>query len=1771
MPVFVPSPAPGLGYGGAEYGYSPYGAPGYPRPPWTADAGYGGYAYGYHSYGSLDIEPPRVSAASSIDGYRIEVFFTEAMAIDTALLLAATYTLTPSIGAPATAISVEVGVEEGAGATSVILTHTGTTLGGTYLVTVAATVSDLPGNLILPTARTASLLTLGAALTFTAAPLDGQTIRLTFSENLLTEQQFSPGVEDPDAYGFETEYPVPITVESVAHPVGSDADVVDLTVLGMTSATYGLTVSPATAITYDGSYLPSAATTFTGSTVGTGTSTAGVSGLLLSKAAGVLYGWDFTDTSGKILPNSTYRIDLVVDASAAVYAPVLADAVVGTLTVSDGVRQVTLTLERVAGTDVLTVASGAFSVQVPVAWSAAETTLTLLRNQKGDHYAVLADGVPLVSTNTANLTGVATISSGARFSLGPAYAVTQFPVRSLTFTSSQTVFSGSWNFLHGVAYTFVGSGATTRPSILTARGPLVKDWGDETPATPRDVEVRVNGVAVEVASVNPYIGSITPAIPIPLTPPGTTTVEVDYTWFPNPIMGMAGLNTLGLVLNKWNHPQGHHTPTTSPLPANQVGAPDTARFPLSVVLNPGIRPRPVQIGWRYIGFERAYSALLNSPTTLLLNQNPNRISRGDITAAPEPITVSYGGDVTPPAASDPWILEGSDTGHVGTGTDLGYYVLVDASADVYPTGKSAFYHRSESLAFPSSVNESVRVRVRDFTPDGVFTGIGFGFHNDRYLYLVGLLYINDVHHVGVLQDPTRPYALDAWLVGPSFRIHITSATTFTAPASVFTTVGLRTRSFVFQILSGGQAGVYRTIACGIEVAGDTATGTLDPSTPFPSDPDTWGNSDADAVLEVPWDSDTTLRLVSEVEDATAQVFVGGTLSGLSIDVTDLPAYPAQTTLLLPTDMEGEFFWGSLSRVATSESLWALVNYAVTPDETTFHFDGIVVAAEMGTTPDHDANHPWFVTEDFGSGILDSGGLLLTSTAADDTLDTTFGYARIEPFLVPKTLLDLDAEFRVEWGVLGAGDAEIVASNTDRLVRFATILYEEGASRRLLNLAQVSITAVRTPSLDGWIDPGTLICTPRENILVTEQSTTSTGVFTKTLAAAGFGRQAVVRMRVAGSGLTSTSGPVVSLHGANNRKVSLGFRSSTPALVLYGTSTVATISFDWDDDAFHEYRLETDATDVVLTADGVVLGTYPITAFAVDSTDTDVVAFGAVGSATATVEWQALYVADTAPAGAKRTLGVLRRGGDPDDIDGWELPRTDALDVPNSDTAAVIEEMDWRADLKVRVRLDPGWGCTVFRPDLPPPPYYDGDFTTETTEPSAGWINVEYARLPRAPTGLFGRVSFGALDSRSVTQQRWSTVRYRIYTQASEDFIAPMGMVLNRYNVITSGELNRDVTPEVVEVDSITSTLVSLMPAHIYADRVFSVVVDTVVLGPSDWTFDRDTQTLSLVTPLTAEHVPVRVTFAPGKPVTNTYLCSQPLRDSVTLLNEGTPPVPMSQTGHAIEEVAFGSRINDPTDVLGDPDFVLNDPYRSVSFEDTPGTFYEDLDFCQVDDGNRINLLSIMCDGPAPEHGLIELALEGTAFSDGFSAEGGPAVWGAPGVPMRDSVGNFQQNNVFTLSGGSRRTGGTLGASILYPSYPAIPGPDRGAVIRAWTMALYIDSVFTAPGVEQTLTDDLSIATTASDNIPPSLPGAVDPDPDGTPGATGNGACIVETTDYGSTSYSRLGPWAGATALAVRSALYGGGTPASGTGFTLVGGISTGPIPTPVITVVEAAN
>lgn len=1292
-------------------------------------------------------------------------------------------------------------------------------------------------------------------------------------------------------------------------------------------------------------------------------------------------------------------------------------------------------------------------------------------------------------------------------------------------------------------------------AILTAQGPLIRR--DGTPATYRDVTVLYDGSPITVASVNPFTGTVTLASPVVGFVPGAHTVTIAYQWTSEPVFGFTGLNNLGLTLNRWDMP-GMHT-AVSPTSGGLYGGFRTSRFRMGLGL--GRFPRrkaPVKIAHRYIAFERGYTASLNSPTTLRLNRAPGWVTLPYATADVSDTTISYSGAGAP---TTPWVAVGAVD---GSGTP---YVLTKTS-----TTEVAYWKQDLELPLSSTVSVAARLEVEPTALDGVFTGVGFGFHNNRRLFFAGALTVRNsvsgtsLNHLGILARPGNLSSADSWVIGPNAQGRIQGL-----PGSVVITVpsvSLPTLFAVgdrFQILTGNQTGVY-TVE---DIYQSGGTATLVVSTPFPADPRLWGNRDVTMLFEAKWDAGPcTWRIYANTRDNSMVVLFGGASGGtFSVGTTTLasPAYLGPD--ILP-EGSGRLLWGNISRQATATSTWTLLRGLATPYGPERNSRGTVVDATMTVDPE---DGDWYTLTPFGDSEVQSGVLSITGTPANESLGTVYGYGYTDPFLNGRRVTSFEGKVTVDRDTSGAGGAALRLRDTHREIRVGNLLYVTTGSTRSIYVNQtVSLVGSVGYVSQGWAsvgseEPAAVFNGPNILLSNTAQDWELSNTF----------ESSVVDRRFVEFRLSIQSGTV----GADSRiglsvATAFGF---TPYLVTLdfldggvvalrstvSSGVVSSWAIGWDDGVARTYRLEFDgAITLFLSVDGNYVGTVGLFSFL--TTSSKGVSIQAIPDTVSTFSatLSSLCLGDGIDGALTldRTFGIWL-GGDPSDINQWAIPRSDGTSAPNSDaTTAVPIPMDWRFECWVRVFADPTFGATIIRPDLPAPPGYVGDFATQSMNPSAGWVTVEYARLPSlGVTEKFGSASFGKLNPNSSSIQRWSDVRYRVFTNTSDDYRPPTRMTLNRRNLITSGDYLKDTTPEEVIVSSITTTRVSLRPCGIFADRVFSVLVDGSLLPPTGWSFDRTTQDLVLTTPLPSRSYPVSVVFAPGQPVSLVYLQSQPFDESQTILNEGTPPVPMSQVGTATVTTLSGDGGPVPAfppAVPSDPDWFLRDPYLVRTFEDDENLRYERMSFLQIDDGGSRGFLTSLCDGGGP----VELALSGASFMESFAPS--------------DALVTGRFRSPFLLSGGSLTVGGLLGPavyttpfsdpdvapsglepSVLYPtgfSEGVVPGSSEGGPYREifWVLELG------APTPLSETVDPPTDEVYASEGPAPLSPSFTLGNPNGT-------AWYQETF---SAEYSRMGPWTGDPVdLALNSLLYGAsalqpdGIPSSGTGFMLAGG---SPLPDP---------
>jgi hypothetical protein len=1236
-----------------------------------------------------------------------------------------------------------------------------------------------------------------------------------------------------------------------------------------------------------------------------------------------------------------------------------------------------------------------------------------------------------------------------------------------------------------VSLQFVGDGVTTFSTLTTTYGPLVKGWGDATPASIDDVVVEYDGAPVAVDAVNPYTGEITLTSAITSFAPGAHTVTVSYQWFSAPVTGMKGLNTKGLTLNSWSLRRGRNT--TSPSYTGYGGGIAMSRFPMGVTLGRFSRRAPVlRIAHRFIGFEKGYTASLNSPTTLLLNQSPQRVSVPYAVADVAPQNFRYEGDVFP---DTPWVSVGEVQGSVNDG----FYSLTDSS-----TAAMAYWKRDFPLPTSTSVTMAARIQVDAYEPDGVFTGIGFGFHNNQRLFFAGALSVTNpvtgtaLRHLGILLRPGRLSELSSWTVGPNAFGAVlkpeSGATqgTLTVPTSTLPT--LLSTGDKFQILDGTQTGIYTIEDLYHSSTGDTI---LMVSPMFPANPELYGNRDVTMYFDTGWDDGMcTWRLYANTRSQSVSLVFGGksgSTTGVGSGTVASPAYLGPDVL---PEGYGRALWGSLDRGATNRTTWDFVRCASTPDGAYTYARETVVDAAI-SPEDRD----WYLRTPFGVSTSFGGTTVINSTPADEALGTYYGYGYTDPFLNGRRVAAFDARIVVERDTAGVGGATMSLRDTHREARLATILFrDDGVLGKVIQrLDTLSLVGSVPYYLQGWDgDIGELAYPNGPEMFLTGDGgawglyRTLTPNFSPCV-----GRFLEFRLRVTDYTLgTLSSTGLVFAANFGTIAAYMEFRAGNLVMCTApGAGAIAMVGIPWEDGQDRTYRLEYNAGlgTVDITVDNTLqastaVGSYNPTTL---PGSVEVLAYDTGGTFRAALSSLCYGGTLETITGLHRTIG-LYRGGDEGDLNNWALVRTDGLDIPNSAPGSVITDMDWTASCWVRVFLDPTYGASFIRPDLNPPPGYTGDFATQSMNPSAGWVSLPYADLPRVtPTENFGTVSFGALNPSGSVISVWDDVRYRVFTNTSVDYTAPQGMVLNRWNVVNSGEFLKDTTPQEVVVSSVTPTRVSLRPCQIFANRVFAVRVDGMTLPANLWRFNRDSQEITLTVGVPSRGYPVNVVFAPGKPVTVTYLQEQPLEESQTILNEGTPPIQMSQTGtFTVSTVSGDGGVTPafPPAVPADLDYFLRDQYLVRSFENTE--MYENLEFFQLDNGGAPGRITSYQDGTGLGEGVRDVSLSGNVLRDSYAGMGAPGRGRGPGVyPLSlmasggtfegGELGTYRFTDLVVTGGGSYEVTRPFSGSVpttteavppmmyaVSPSEGAVRGTDTGAINRE---TLFVLHELPAPG------------------------------------------------------------------------------------------------------------
>lgn len=1499
--------------------------------------GYGLGSYGSDPYGYADITKPKIVSITSIDGRTIRVVFSESVRFSDGFIMPDNWVLESAHGYIPNISEIEA---EDSSFKVALVKHTGTTLGCLYSLTCIKCFdfSDNPLKIekvpfyALGNTAQVEAVTLPSSLNANATPHNK--VRLDF------EQMLGSGFDDPENFVITTDYPASPKI------LASDfeEDFAILYCQGLTSVEYDITIGTALA--------------FTG-----------------SQQEFEVH--RFADASGRLSATSTYRVDLSLIG--------IHDGL--NVALSDSATQVTIHFEseriRISSTPDL-------DFSVAYEWS-ANHNLTLLRNQRTGHFALLVDGVPVYSTGIESITETPTAGAGVTVS-GLERVSAQVHA-----TASDTLYLQDGNFVHEVIASFLGLSDTAKNRVQVKRGPLTKGWGDATPAGINDVAVRVNGINVGVSDVNPYLGLLYLETPIPKLGVGEIRVEVDYCWFENPQMSFKSLNHPGLVLNKWD--QRKNPEVQSPQLAIETtngGSVEGERYPISLTLMRPPRVKPKWVSHRHIGFDKSYTASLNSPTALVLNANPTgsyKRHRYD--------EMSQSGQFEGFLSED-WVGKGNLTlqaGEDGYSTlQSSHAVAVSKSLEINPVGAQV------------TLVGRVEADTSTFVNDRLSVGPAIAFHDSKDLRLLAAVDIDGVSHIAFLTGDEIDNA-NSWT--PAYSAEVKFLTQGRMEVTEQDLPELFYAGLRVIVPVGDQSGQYTVLK--IEKL-STGNYWLYVTPDFPADPTKWGGGDGKAYFETPWkESPFNMHLVGRADhNAIGVSFTGHTSFQTVVDIPSVSAHIlysyGEHPLDLAADGRGEVLFGNLLSGGTSR--WDFVRYITVPDNFILSSIGHLETLTLSDVPTDKSL--WRKTSANGVVFSDVDTISLKSEGG---IDQKLGFEKLDALIPKMGGIEVSANFQVaqptSWG-----DAGIRVSGPNHDVLLATIPYKDG---EIFTSNTVSLIGDKSFQEQGWVSSG-FVSTFEGSRVRLEKDDVRPCSLTNELPVDGVSKSRLLDVRMAFHHSTfndlNDAGLIIGMD-SDDKTIAMLFAEGKLVFTADGVNYLGEAAFDWLDGQEHNYAIRTNGLNAELWVDGTLRISTPLADF--DNSDSNVrVYLLGFGVPQYGIDIHSLQYREAMPVDVKKTLGIWK-GGDPNDLGSWELPRTKDFE---------IVEMDFESDaITAMLVIDPEWGASLVRPDLPAPPS-DPIGRTARHDSTGAWATVEWEHLPPLESEI-SKLHFGMQNPISLSTATWDHFRYRVYIQENEETLPPRTATLNRWNVLSSGEYTGDITLETVRL-KIRGSEILISEANISAKRVFHVSVNGALLKPEEWEFDLKNQKINLKDSYSRSSVS-EVTFSPGRPITKSYLRSQPLKDGITNLNEGTPPYLLTQLAKLQRSVLNSPpREDEINDVVAEhPDFESQDPTRLVEF--SHDSAYSSVEFFQVDNGAELGVLSTPDDGIAPAKGLAHIDLFGRMFSETLAPppaypfeQGG----GAPGAFL--VAGGGSDRNTGSLGGGA-----TQGA-VTWASQPSRP-------------------------------------------------------------------------------------------------------------------------------------
>lgn len=981
---------------------------------------------------------------------------------------------------------------------------------------------------------------------------------------------------------------------------------------------------------------------------------------------------------------------------------------------------------------------------------------------------------------------------------------------------------------------------------------------------PGDVTVTVNGVSVTPDAVVGLLGQVV----LPDAPAPGDDVKVNYRWIDNPTVEIRRLNSREFQLNGWNQNVGFKSRSRHSYRFNNVLLRPSDYRAANILAK---LDQPIERDLKYRAYERAYTPVLNDPTSLRLNSPLHRIALSQLSRTVEPTFVSYTGVVLPEDdVTAPWkrhhLTSGAASIHTG-----GILRVQDTSTGPYPTGEVLLWSRNIDLMFEHVFAATWRMRVVvSPTSDGVFTGVAAGYSDNQRAIIVGYLNDGGVKKIGFLKAGAGndPSSISGWAGGFDSQGNPTG------------------QPFAFDWSETHSYRLARDRNSNVKLFID---------------------GDVTEVLRL---AETSMPYLSELDTPFNHIegVFFGSLSRPAINTSEweffryniLPINPLQISPSIFVSYEG------IPTPETASPPWTPIGFAGTESI----INGTTLLLDATSAIDESE---LFVGGDF-KGFVRLEPLLAASS---------------------DTVLDFEVQLRTHTHGISPNALIAAVDDGDRLMQLSFLAdaaapkfsYGGHAPPELFSPTPWETLGGQLYAMVGRYLKITDSSTTDGRIFYVTDTAPSDSVSRVVSSATDYILESRVRVLTYVSDASGFCGVTAEVYdGLRSVGFDLHEISGVRHIGLHSDGVLVTqFAFEWFDSQPHTYRLvkSTAGNTVSLFVDSIFVGAVAYSAFGAPSAGPDgVLTFGSSTAASvqarSTAEWTYMNVWRVLPS-IKRYVG-LWKGVNGDSLIGYHLPLktlgstgtlngntlvdTSAnfvtanvstgdyilIDVGSNQGAYTITsvtqtaltvagvfpstpsivgyriptETDWSVSHQYRMMRDPGGVLSIYL-DYTQTPIMSVEYSSSNLPQSA-------AGILRTLSGALPSVAFGAFEPSELSQSAWNFVRYGITRASNENRIAPHHPFLNQRNVIAS-------------------------PEHLF------------------------TQTAHTHTDFWSRSTGIPPQIEPD-------FLRDPDLVAYTILNDRTPLVPQTQTfevrrPQVIQQSASG--LNRPEDVLNsDGDFVLND-------------------------------------------------------------------------------------------------------------------------------------------------------------------------------------------------------------------------------------------------------